>query len=267
VDAKSNLWLGAIAVPFISLAGCTKPDGDAAESTDTSSGEASDETQANTSGADLLACEPAQTPDLELIMEPGPPEEGPDDSFEFHGSCTVESVGDTPVSLSLACETEGETVSFSLTVNGLAGAELAQEFQVDDAVELDYATLRGVFQSPAWAAVRHGGESAPALVAVRSWQPLPWFDQEPEFMSPFVLRFLANTDCEESPGSCNVGPKRRAAVEFSADGQDFSVIFDRNESEVGSYRVSVGEASVDEGNCEGVNETWYEIVISRTHDG
>ena len=61
-------------------------------------------------------------------------------------------------------------------------------------------------------------------------------------------------------------PKRLAAVEFSADGQAFSVIFDRNESEVGSYRVAVGEASVDEGNCEGVNETWYEIVISSAHD-
>jgi hypothetical protein len=233
---------------------------DAGASTNASSSDAGDTTQANTTGADFVQCEPAASLDLEVVLEPAPPEEGPDDTFEFHGPCTVASVSDTPTSLSLECLNGEGTLAVSVLVNGMSAPALAQEFQVEDVVELNYATIRGVFKSPAWAAVRHDGASGPALVALRSWQPVPWFG-DPDFMSPLAVEFLTNTDCEESAGSCNVGPRRRAAVEFSADGQDSTIIFDQNEDEVDSYRVLVGEATVDEGDCEGVNETWYEMVI------
>jgi hypothetical protein len=62
--------------------------------------------------------------------------------------------------------------------------------------------------------------------------------------------------------SCNHGSKRRAAVRVGYHDGSAGIV-DRNVDDVGDYRVWVGEATIDEGECEGVNETWYEVLISR----
>lgn len=45
------------------------------------------------------------------------------------------------------------------------------------------------------------------------------------------------------------------------DGGAPTVVFDRNRGSALPYRVNVGHAEFDEGNCEGINETWFEVVL------
>lgn len=211
---------------------------------------------------DLLACVAPDISELELALEPPPPESG-SDSLSFQGTCIVASIAASPIALVLTCEDPMNPIEFSLSIPGLSDVAVLDDFEIGARVGLHYATIRGVFRSPAWAAIRREGATSPSLIAVMSWQPLPWFGENAGLMSPVELEFLARTDCEESQGSCNVGPRRRAAVEVSVDGDAPSIVFDRNHGNAQSYDVAVGRAEVDEGNCEGVNETWFEVVLIR----
>jgi hypothetical protein len=213
-------------------------------------------------GVGRLECMSPSPLELDVALGPPPPETG-SNSRSFQGVCTVTSASGSPVSVALACDDPMGPLEFSLSVSGITDAAVPDALEVGASVELHYATTYGLAQSPAWAAIRLEGDASPNLVAVTSWQPLPWFIESDGFMSPIALEFILATDCEESQGSCNVGPRRRAAVEVSVDGGSPTVVFDRNQGSVDSYSVSVGHAEVDEGNCEGVNETWFEVVLIR----
>lgn len=226
------------------------------------SSDSSSDSGTESGGVALLECVSPTSVEIDVSLEPPPPETGAD-SRAFQGACTVMSVSGSPVSVALTCEDAEGPLDFSLSVTGLTDPSVSDALEVGANVELQYATIYGVFQSPAWAAIRLESETSPSLVAVTSWQPLPWFFESDGFMSPIELEFIAATDCEESQGSCNIGPRRRAAVEVTVDGGAPTVVFDRNQGSVDAYSVSVGHAEVDEGNCEGVNETWFEVVLIR----
>ncbi len=208
---------------------------------------------------DALECVAPTGPDLELTMAPPPPEEGAQESLSYDGPCVVSALGNAPFSIALTCGSGSSSFDFTLTAGALEGASPTHLLAVGDAVELRYSTIRSVFQDAAWVAVRRSGETAPVVVAVRSWQPVPWFGDATGFMSPLALEFVDDTDCEESAGSCNGGERRRAAVRVSEETES-TVVFDRNQAMTPSYRITVGDAEYDGGNCEGVNETWYEVV-------
>ncbi len=211
-------------------------------------------------GEMLQSCVAAGDVDLDLVFEPAPPELGQQD-LEYHGPCTVASVSDAAVTLTLACMQGDAPLAFSLRATGLADTALEQQFASGAEVELDYATWRGISGQAAWVALRRQGEATPGLVALAGWQPKPWFGADTEFMAPFAVEFVGATDCETVPGACNIAPKRRAAVRVSLPDEDPITVFDRNESTLAGYRVVVGEATDDQGNCEGVSATWYEVVI------
>lgn len=159
----------------------------------------SDETTGAQAEADagevgLLECVAPAVSELAVTLEPSPPETGPN-SLSFHGTCTVTSVSSSPVSIALTCDDPINPIAFSLNVAGLSDATVTDTFELGASVELEYATIYHAFQSPAWAAIRRQGETRPSLVAVRSPQPLPWFEDSTGFMSPLGLAFVAGTDC------------------------------------------------------------------------
>lgn len=213
-------------------------------------------------GAEKRACIEPQLPDIEITIQPPPAENAPS-NVSFQGACTVQDVSDAPLSLALSCE-GSPAFDMTLDVAGATGdVSWVDALPVDSDVELRFATTYGVFQSPAWVMVRRAGESDPSLIVVKSGQPLPWFEEAEDFMAPVELEFLDDADCVEAKGSCGDGVRRRGAVEVSVPGVESAVVFGHNEDHVALYHVRVGDAEVDHGNCEGVNETWYEVLVTR----
>jgi hypothetical protein len=202
-----------------------------------------------------MGCVAEDLPDLEITIAPVT-EQG---DISFTGPCTVVTATDTPLSLELAC---GASPPITLDVSGVSNASWSAELPAGTAVDVRYAMIAHISRAPAWLTVRRSGESEPTIVAVRSWQPTPWIEGADDFMSPLELAFVGETDCVETRGSCNNGPRRRGAVRASVSG-DETIVFDHNEDEVAGYRVIVGEAEVDHGECEGLNATWYEVLVTR----
>lgn len=208
---------------------------------------------------------PCVLPQLtELGITIQPPPAGPGlGEVSFQGPCRVQEVLDAPLSLALSCE-GSPGFDMTLTVTGATGeVSWVDELPLYSDVELRFATVYGVSESPAWVTVRRAGESDPSLIVVKSTQPLPWFQEAADFMAPVELEFLDDADCEETKGSCGHGVRRRTAVELSIPGEKPAVAFGQNQDTVGSYHLRVGNAEVDHGNCEGVSQTWYEVLITR----
>lgn len=213
-------------------------------------------------GSEDRACVAPRLPDLDLTVHPAPAENGTG-NISFHGPCTVQDVTDAPLSLALSCDAS-PAFSMTLAVTGATGEfSWTDALPVGSSVDLRFATTYGISQSPAWVAVRREGDTDPTLIAVKSWQPLPWFEDAADFTAPLELAFLDDADCPESKGSCGNGARRRAAVELSLPATDPVVVFGHNEADLAAYHIRVGDAEVDEGNCEGVNQTWYEVLITK----
>lgn len=213
-------------------------------------------------GSEQRACVAPQLPDLDLTVHPPPADNGTG-NISFHGPCTVQDLTDAPLSVALSCDGSPE-FTMTLEVTGATGEfSWTDALPVGSSVDLRFATTYGISQSPAWVAVRRAGDTDPSLIAVKSWQPLPWFEDATDFMAPLELAFLDDADCPESEGSCGDGARRRAAVEVSLPGTDSVVVFGHNEDDVGPYHIRVGDAEIDEGNCEGVNQTWYEVLVTK----
>ncbi|MBX7083469.1 MAG: hypothetical protein K1X88_29950 [Nannocystaceae bacterium] len=240
------------------LLGCVARDDGAGGS---STGPAGSSSDASSGGAAPLSCVAPGEVDFDLALQPAPPETGLPDTVEFHGLCTVAAVTDAPVSLALDCMQDGEPLAFSLSAAPLGATGLAQRFEPGASVELDYLIRREPSRPAAFASLRLAADSMPRVVAVASPSPMPWFGDELGMLEPFSLESVGATDCEPTSGSCGVGPRRRAAVRVSIDGHESITIFDRDEGIIAGYRVLVGEAIADEGNCEGYSETYDQVLI------
>jgi len=201
-----------------------------------------------------------------FVIDITPAAQQEDGEISFDGTCSVTSVSDTPLSVELSCA--GSPIP-QIMVNVTGGPDISWTgfFSPGDVVDVRYAAYWRVDRSPTWLAIRVMGEAEPVVVIVDSHVPLPFFDVVPGFMAPVELGFLGDTDCAESPGSCNIGVQRRAAVEVSVDGSEPVVVFDHDVGLVSSYDIAVGEARVDEGGCEESNATWYEVLMTRAGDG
>lgn len=220
--------------------------------------EATAESTGVTSDAPEINCVDPGQPAFTLAMLPAPPQDGIEDTFSIEQACAVSESADA--SLALACDTPTGPVAFSLSVVGEAPISFTTLFAVDDVVELEYATIRWPSGDLAWAAIRTGAGEL-SLAAVSGWQPLPWFDDHEDQMSPLTFELLGATTCEISEGPC--GPLRRAAVGVAAEDGASVVVFDENTDAVGGFRIDVGEATYEDGECEGLDDTRYEFLVTR----
>lgn len=215
-------------------------------------------------GLQGLACVEPSVLDFEINVTPTPVQE--DGEVSFDGACSVTSVSDSPLSLKLSCE-GAPTPEIAVSVSGSPDVSWTSVLSPGAAVDVRYATYWRADLAPTWLVIRLMGETDPAVIVVESHAPLPHYDAGANFMSPVALNFLADTDCAESPGSCNKGVQRRSAVEATINGSETVVVFDHDETVASSYEIVVGDARVDEGNCEEANATWYELLITRVGAG
>lgn len=215
-------------------------------------------------GGDDLACRAPSVPDFDIDITPAPVQE--DGEVSFDGSCSVTSVSDSPLSLQLSCG-GSPALELGVSVSGSPDVSWPSVLSSGATVDVRYATYWRADLAPAWLVIRSTDESDPAVILVEAPAPLPHFDAGPPFMAPVELGFLADTACAETPGSCNKGVQRRAAVEASVDGSEPVVVFDHDATVLSSYDIVVGDARVDEGSCEEANATWYEVLMTKSGGG
>lgn len=196
-------------------------------------------------------------PDLVLAMEPvvlGSIDQS------FHEACTVTSVSDgEPATLGMRCPDGLASLDWRLEATALP-ASLEALFSRGQTIDLDFSTSQGLpEQEPHQSAIlRVPGEADPFLIVGRGSPKVSGLHGSPH------VSIATETTCETQPGSCGTGVMRRVAFQLTMDGEAPTIVFDHNDGELGPYRVRVGNAFADEGNCDGRNESWFELVMVRT---
>lgn len=235
-------WTAALLVGAL---GC--PGGDADDPADT--GESS-------AGIAALECVAPSGPDLSFKMEPAefaPPQ------THLDSACTVAEVDDgEPKILRLHCmnglapldwRMSAEGMQLPLPADLVVGAEVELSYYTDDPFDV----WSPVWQ---WAVVRPSGAADPSLIVVASPGEMPPTDATP------AIEIVEHTTCDTNDGSC-YGEVGRVAIRFSLEDVGETIVFDHDAGELAQYRMQVGDAIWDDGNCEGLSMNWYELAVVR----
>lgn len=162
--------------------------------------------------------------------------------------------------VALAVETESLTLEcpdFEWSIEGTRlGVDFTKLVAVDDVVHLQYFSHPNEHGQNPWAILRSTGADDLLFAVNLGYLQAPFVDA----LTPLTLESVTDTECATTMGSCS-GISRRAAIAASIDDGPAILVYDGNDGDVDDFRVQVGAAVHDEGNCEGFSDNRYDVAI------